>query len=241
MPHEISVGGNCGDHPALLRGAFMKKSLRSVLKFVAHSRRVLLIAGRYGWQPAARYTNLRDVRTFGKLGFLDIHWRNYSFDSHLAAARAFRPIMTVAQDVEKANMLDGILDQAHRLAEHARYVVVVPKDPALAGVLDRAIPREFILGYSVPSRYGRTAIPPSAFRRPVHLLGGRPDVQRLLAEEMPVLSMDCNRFTLDAAYGDYFDGETFRPHPVGGYDRCIKDSIKNINALWTTYAPPRSL
>jgi catechol 2,3-dioxygenase-like lactoylglutathione lyase family enzyme len=72
-------------------------------------------------------------------------------------------------------------------------------------------------------------------KRPVHLLGGRPDVQRRLAELMPVVSMDCNRFTLDAAYGDYFDGETFRPHPVGGYDRCLRDSIKNINKLWRGY------
>ena len=55
-------------------------------------------------------------------------------------------------------------------------------------------------------------------RRPVHLLGGRPDVQRRLAELMPVFSIDTNRFTLDAAFGDYFDGEMFRPHPIGGYE-----------------------
>ena len=55
---------------------------------------------------------------------------------------------------------------------------------------------------------------------------------------MPVVSFDCNRFTLDAAFGDYFDGETFRPHPVGGYDRCIIDSVKSINKLWASYELP---
>ena len=50
-----------------------------------------------------------------------------------------------------------------------------------------------------------------------------------------MVSMDCNRFTLDAAFGDYFDGETFRPHPRGGYRRCLRESLRNINALWDDY------
>jgi hypothetical protein len=124
------------------------------------------------------------------------------------------------------------------LAEYADTVIIVPKDPWLAEHLDELIPRQFILGFSVPSSYGGTLIPPDCFRRPVHLLGGRPDLQRRLAERMSVISFDCNRFTLDAAFGDYFDGETFRPHPKGGYERCIRESIKNINALWEKYTGP---
>jgi hypothetical protein len=42
-------------------------------------------------------------------------------------------------------------------------------------------------------------------------------VQRKLGDAMPVFSIDANRFTLDAAFGDYFDGEIFRRHPVGGF------------------------
>jgi uncharacterized protein DUF6610 len=52
---------------------------------------------------------------------------------------------------------------------------------------------------------------------------------------MHVRSLDCNRFTLDAAFGDYFNGEIFKPHPEGGYERCIEDSLRNINALWKDY------
>jgi hypothetical protein len=87
----------------------------------------------------------------------------------------------------------------------------------------------------VPTKYGGTAVSIESFDRPVHLLGGRPDVQRNIAEKLKVYSMDCNRFTFDARFGDYFDGETFRPHPIGGYDTCLTDSIKNINALWQDY------
>jgi hypothetical protein len=206
-----------------------------VIKFVTHSRTVLSIALEHGWRSGARYTNLRDVRHLGCLGFLDIDWQNYSFDRHLDAARTFKPLMTVARDIVDIRQPDAILNEANLLAKHSRNVVVVPKDPRLAPAIHKLIPPEFVLGYSVPTRYGATQIAPKAFRGRVHLLGGRPDVQRRLAEGMNVVSVDCNRFTLDAAFGDYFDGETFRPHPRGGYKRCLRDSILNINGIWETY------
>jgi hypothetical protein len=207
----------------------------SVLKFVAHSATVLEIAVAHGWLPGARYTNLRDVRRFSRLGFLDIDWRNYDFRRHLEAAKSTRPKMTVARDIEEKRELRRIVDQAYRLLEYADYVVLVPKDALLERRLDKAIPPEFLLGYSVPTLYGGTRLSPEAFRRPVHLLGGRPDIQRRLGEVMPVFSIDVNRFTLDAAYGDYFDGEAFRPHPIGGYRNCLTDSVRNISVLWKGY------
>lgn len=206
-----------------------------ILKFVAHSHRVLRIARRFGWLPGARYTNLRDVRKYDRVGFLDIEWKNYSFERHLRAAKATRPILTVALDVDDPRKLPQILEQASELSLYSDRVIIVPKHPSLSNKLDTHIPNKFVLGYSVPTRYGGTSIPAKFFKRSVHLLGGRPDVQRGLAQIMPVISIDCNRFTLDAAFGDYFDGETFKPHPRGGYDRCIRESIRNINGLWKTY------
>ncbi len=148
-----------------------------------------------------------------------------------------RPIMTVARDVEEKGDLRQIIDQAYRLLEFANYVIVVPKDPLLESKLCTAIPADFVLGFSVPTRYGGTKLSPQAFKRSVHLLGGRPDAQRRLAEQMPVFSIDVNRFTLDAVFGDYFDGEKFRPHPKGGYHRCLAESVINIGALWVSYRP----
>ena len=209
-----------------------------IFKFVAHSYRVLRIAMRFGWLPGARYTNLRDVRRFDRLGFLDIDWRNYNFAKHIRAARDTKPLMTVARDIERIRDLSRTLDQAYELLQHSTHVVIVPKAKILEPDLEERIPQCFLLGYSVPSRYGGTSLKPEAFKRPVHLLGGRPDSQRRLAERIPVFSIDCNRFTLDAAYGDYFDGEKFRPHPTGGYDRCLRDSIRNINNLWESVHGP---
>ena len=143
--------------------------------------------------------------------------------------------MTVARDIEDASALPDIIREASELKKYAKNVIVVPKDCALENRLEALIPSEFLLGYSVPTRYGGTKIPTSSFRRPVHLLGGRPDIQRSLANFMPVMSFDCNRFTLDASFGDYFDGARFKPHPVGGYEVCLNASIANIDALWCDY------
>lgn len=208
-------------------------------KFVAHGRRVISIASDYGWKPGARYTNLRDIRhvPFCGVGFLDIDWKNYCFQKHLEAAKATNPYLTVARDVEEKTSLDDILFEAEVLARFAENVIIVPKCRAIEDVLDVVIPPQYILGFSVPTRYGGTTIPPEAFNRPVHLLGGRPDVQRRLAELMPVVSFDCNRFTLDARFGDHFDGETFRPHPEGGYEACLRSSMENIDSLWADYSP----
>jgi len=213
---------------------------KSIYKFVCHSYRVVEEASKYDWLPGAKYTNLRDVRKFSKLGFLDIDWNNYDFGRHLEAAKETKPLITIAQDVEDRSKLSQTLDQAYILKEYCDHVLIVPKDVTLSTDLEEQIPKDFLFGFSVPTKYGGTNIDPMFFKRPTHLLGGRPEVQRALAEKMPVFSIDGNRFTLDASFGDYFDGERFRPHPVGGYRNCISDSIRNIDNLWNDYSPSES-
>jgi hypothetical protein len=208
-----------------------------VLKFIAHSKQAIEIAREYNWRPGARYTNLRDIKTFEfeNHGFLDINWKNYSFAQHLEAAAQKKPKLTIARDVECIFQLDKILHEAENLGQYSEHVAIVPKDPLLNGRISELIPRKFILGYSVPTRYGGTKVDIKSFDRPVHLLGGRPDVQRSLANQMKIFSLDCNRFTLDARFGDYFDGVRFRPHPNGGYETCLRESVININKLWLDY------
>lgn len=207
----------------------------AVKKIVCHGRKVLSLAREYGWLPGARYTNLRDLRDSTTRAFLDVDWKNYSYRQHLAATKLIRPILTVARDVFSRRQLATVLTEAESLLEYCDTVVIVPKCRSLEGCLKGDIPSHFIIGFSVPTRYGETTLNPHCIDRPTHLLGGRPDIQRRLADIMPVVSLDCNRFTLDASFGDYFDGETFRPHPVGGYERCIRDSLLHINQLWKDY------
>jgi hypothetical protein len=188
--------------------------------------------------PAARYTNLRDIREFDRVGFIDINWKNYNFQSHLSAVRSIRPLMTVARDLEDVNHLSKTLDEANELAMWTEIVVIVPKVEAFKDEMEERIPAQFLFGYSTPTKYGGTSIPVHHFTRPVHLLGGSPSAQLALASSLNVHSFDCNRFTLDARYGDFFDGTRFRPHPIGGYRTCLEASVEAINRAW---GPGRSV
>lgn len=206
-----------------------------MIKIINHSKKALEIALKHGWHVGARYTNIRDIKTFPNIAFIDIDWKNYCFEKHLEVVKKVRPKMTVARDVEDIKDLESILLESEILQKYCEYIIVVPKAIELIDKID-LIPEKFILGYSVPSKYGSTVIPPDKFRnRKVHLLGGRPDIQRNLAELMNVISADCNRFTLDAQFGDYFIGSKFVPHHIGGYENCLNDSILNINKLWEDY------
>jgi hypothetical protein len=169
--------------------------------------------------------------------FVDIDWKRYDFDRHLHVVRKVRPQLTVARDIVSADILDDIIHEAETLAKHCGRVVLVPKDEQLGGLDRLGVPQMFRIGYSVPTRYGGTAICPTKFTGDVHLLGGRPDVQRKLADLMHVASLDGNRFTLDAQFGDYFDGSKFKPHPVGGYATCLDESLTQIAKLWEGYDP----
>ena len=100
-----------------------------VLKFLAHSKTAIRIAVENGWYPAARYTNLRDVRSveFIGRGLLDIHWTNYDFERHLDVAAAIQPRITVARDILSISAMDAILKEAEQLNRHAKLVAIVPK------------------------------------------------------------------------------------------------------------------
>src|SRR5437764_15282713 len=99
-----------------------------ILKFVAHSHRVLKIARRFGWLPAARYTNLRNVRRYDRLGFLDVDWKGHKFKQHLRAAIDTRPLITVARDVEQMENHPSILDEALELLQYATHVALETND-----------------------------------------------------------------------------------------------------------------
>jgi len=212
----------------------------SPIRFAAHSYLVQEITTERGWLPAARYTNLRDVRRFERIGFIDIDWQNYSFTKHLQAVKSARPLLTVAKDLDDLSELPRILDQAAELRNWSDAVIFVPKVDEFKYEMEEVVPLDFIFGYSTPTQYGGTSIEPKYFHRPTHILGGSPQAQLALGSQLDVCSFDCNRFTLDARYGDFFDGVRFRPHPTGGYRACLKASVESINRAWDSLSVPAS-
>jgi len=203
------------------------------LKIICHSKNAIRIGIRLGWLPGANYNHIRDIREFRIIGLIDIDWKNYDFDKHFYYVKKYKPILTVAKDILKECELDSVVKQAERLGRYANKVIVVPKDLKLSDKIDKVIPKEFIIGFSVPSTYAKTEIPIEKFyKRKIHLLGGRPDLQRMLGKMLDVYSFDCNRITIDAKFGYYFDGARFVKNGVAGYLNCIRKSMLNINRIW---------
>lgn len=211
----------------------------TVAKFINYGERILLQIGDAGWWPGARYTNLRTVKRFNRIGFLDIDWKNYCFDTHLAAAKKTKPVITVARDVMNLSMIGQVREETVELKKHANFVIVVPKDPGTKEDFWDHFPFEVLQGYSVPTKYGGTTVESSVFNGPVHLLGGNPLVQRKLARQLNVVSLDNNRITVDAQFGKFFDGKKSVRHPKTGkfFDTCIHASISAINDIWGDYSP----
>lgn len=118
------------------------------LRFATHSKRVQKIAVNHGWKPSARYTNLRDVKDFAKVEFIDIDFKNYNFDKHYFAVKKHEPHLTVAMDVFDINQLDKTIRDAELLNKYSDKVIIVPKDLEFKGQINKLIPKKYILGYS---------------------------------------------------------------------------------------------
>jgi hypothetical protein len=206
-----------------------------ILKIVTHGRHVQRLAAKSRWGSGARYTNLRDVRERHAVAFIDIDWKNYSLVHHLAAVKKVRPFMTVMRDVESEDDFARTVRASAQFLNWSRYVIIVPKFRKWRSKFERLLTERHIVGYSVPTRYGGTSIDLRSIGHPVHLLGGRPDRQRELAAQGNVVSIDCNRFTLDASYGDYFDGVKYNYERLLSYDECLSRSMRGIDFAWSSY------
>lgn len=116
------------------------------------------------------------------IDFLDwpfMQEESITVEDHLAAARRHRPKYAVAPDVMGDRPLDEVIRVGERLAQHAQFVIVVPKTVPVADV-----PDHFIAGIPFREEWDTdTGVNEFAdFRgRPVHILGGNPTEQMKLA------------------------------------------------------------
>lgn len=141
--------------------------------------------------------------------FVDNEWQGYEHAQHIKAIKHLEPKYATVRDyvteeqAKKAEIewfsFDETMDMAKEVSQYAENVIIIPK----VDVID-LIPEEYMLGYSVPSSYGGTPIPPSRFRhRRVHLLGGSWASQRVYITKMgeAVVSIDLNHPWKVAGFG----------------------------------------
>jgi ribosomal protein S18 acetylase RimI-like enzyme len=125
--------------------------------------------------------------------FADQDWKRPDFDAYMRALEAHRPRMATVLDWENEDQLPDVLRWAEAAAQFVtETIVLIPKVTGGIGRLPRQIGgREVRLGYSVPTKFGATAIPAWEFAGwPVHLLGGLPHRQHDLARYLDVRSTD---------------------------------------------------
>lgn len=151
--------------------------------------------------------------------FVDNDFKHYDHQQHLAVVKQFRPKYATVQDVMLKSDLDRILDYAEELTQFAENVMLIPK----ADCIDQ-IPEKFMLGYAVPTSYGGTTLPYSAFgNRRVHLLGGawQQQLHLIKSSGMNIVSLDFNHCHKMAKHGIFNDGN--------GYEYKLHDCMPHFS------------
>jgi hypothetical protein len=174
-----------------------------------------------------------------------IHFLDYPFKSgdnywqeHYNWAKHYRPKYAVCPDVVDVSRLQDYLDFAHKLAQVADKVIVVPK---VHNIIDK-IPKQFIIGYSVPTKYGKTIVLPLEIgNRPVHLLGGGHKKLIRLMQYLNVVSFDSNGFIKGCHRGGWYhvyqNGKliNIRSNYQHKADDRVLLSIDALGRFWNDY------
>lgn len=132
------------------------------------------------------------------LWFADQRYKKPDRPAYMAGLERHRPAMATVLDLERVDQRAEVISWAEEAAQYVQYVVLIPKLDGLIADLPRCIGgKPVVLGYSVPTSYGGTAVPLWEFAGwPVHLLGGSPRAQQRLWHHMSaiadVVSADSN-------------------------------------------------
>ena len=141
--------------------------------------------------------------------FIDNDYFHYNHKLHVEAVKKWKPKYCTVRDIMTEEQCQNagipfftfsqIMDYANELQQYAENVIVIPKFDCI-----KDIPKNFMLGYSVPTSHGGTPLAFDRFKnRRVHLLGGSPKKQLAYYNAMPqeVVSLDNNYILKIANYG----------------------------------------
>lgn len=183
-----------------------------------------LIAMEYGFKIGARLP----ARVGVPLTFADQNWKAPNRPKYMAALAHYRPTLATVIDIERLTQYETAMSWAEEAQQYVDKVIVIPK---VSGIID-LIPDTYILGYSVPTGHGKTRVPLREFgQRPVHLLGGHPEKQYELAQQLNVVSFDQNYIQKMAMYGRAYGagkGTTIEAN--------LHISFAGVLALWGKFA-----
>ena len=174
--------------------------------------------------------------------FVDQDWKRADRAAYVAAVAQHQPRMATVLDWERDEQLPEVLGWAEDVAPFVERVIIIPK--VIGGIprLPRRIGgREVVLGYSVPTRYAGTSVPPWEFAGwPVHLLGGSPHRQITMAHYLNVVSADGNYINRKATqFCEWWNGRRWiplRPKQDDAPYEAFRRSCINVLAAWLAVA-----
>lgn len=138
-----------------------------------------------GWRLGMR-SNGRN-KAHEHMQMIDNDWgEGYNHQQHLECIKRNKPIVATVRDIVSIEQLPEALKHAREISKYCGRVLLIPK-------VKSWLPREYWLGYSIPTSHGGTPIEPDWFgERLVHLLGGSPNEQARYAKQLLVASLDAN-------------------------------------------------
>jgi hypothetical protein len=180
------------------------------------------------------------------IAFVDIEYRQPDWERHLRRVGELQPRYAIVPDLSDryvdARDIERAVCQAHQLANYCEIPLIVPKLPGQITLF----PDYLAIAYSVPTSYGGAhyGLHELANRR-VHLLGGSPKAQQLIARwvkqyNATVISADGNMAQLMATKLARFWQRRWVDHPRRGtnehdlYLDCWRLSCQNIALEWST-------
>lgn len=138
--------------------------------------------------------------------FADQDFKRPRYTGYIQALRRHRPYIASVLDIMEWRRLDEYMMRAEEISRYCTEVMLIPKLPGVIKELPQKISGKKIrLGYSVPTRFGRTDVALKEFGGwPVHLLGGSPLKQLELSKQLNVVSCDGNYSQLMSQHCQFF-------------------------------------
>ena len=194
------------------------------------------IALRYGFKFGARLPS----KNYFPIYFADQDWKKPNRELYIKAIAKERPHTATVLDLEYESQFNEVMSWAEGVSKYVKkYIVIIPKCDIIDKIPKVINNKEILLGYSVPTTYGKTSLSLKSFNgRKIHVLGGSPIVQMDIyvnSGNYKVVSIDGNYINKMCQYGSYFDRNGKRRQLKSGKDSIYKAfelSCKNTMWMW---------
>jgi hypothetical protein len=180
----------------------------------------------------------------GELYFADQNWKKPNREKYIQCIQKHKPYMATVLDLERQSQFREVLDWAEEISQFVELIQIIPKVKNIIKKIPPAINgKKIILGYSVPTSYGKTDVALDEFQGwDIHLLGGTPhkqyEIWNLVKHKCTVRSIDGNYYRLKAtkfcehweAPGKWVaDGHK---HKNDAHYDAFRQSCQNISRFW---------